>query len=235
MKDNIIAIITARGGSKRIPKKNIKPFLGSPIIKYPIDAAIKSNCFDEVMVSTDDREIAAIAESYGANIPFFRSETTSNDYATTADVLEEVILQYKSSGMEFKYLCCLYPTAPFVSPEKIQEAMRLLVETSADCVLPVVRFSYPIQRALTIRDGRASMMWPENYNARSQDLCPAYHDSGQFYCMRTESFMEQKKLFLKCTIPLEMPESEVQDIDNEEDWKVAEMKYEMLTKTLFRA
>lgn len=227
MKNNILAIITARGGSKRIPKKNIKPFLGSPIIKYTIEAATQSNCFTEVMVSTDDEEIATIAKYHGAKIPFLRSEATSTDFATTADVLEEVILEYKKRGVEFEYLCCLYPTALFVTPKKIKKVLSLLIETGADCVLPVVRFSYPIQRALKIEDGQAKMIWPENYNVRSQDLMPAWHDCGQFYCMKTKSFVGEKKLFLKYTIPFEIPESEVQDIDNDEDWKIAEMKYKI--------
>lgn len=228
MNDKTVAIITARGGSKRIPRKNIKDFLGYPIIKYSIDAALRANCFDEVMVSTDDKEIAEIAEKLGAKVPFLRSQATSNDHATTADVLEEVLLEYKKRGIVFEYLCCIYPTAPFVTPEKLVRAMSLLIERGADSVLPITRFSYPIQRALKIEEGLAKMIWPENYNARSQDLMPAYHDCGQFYCMKTRSLLTQKKLFAEYTIPIEIPESEVQDIDNEEDWLIAEMKYRIL-------
>ncbi len=220
-----IAIITARGGSKRIPRKNIKPFLGSPIIKYSIEAAINSNCFDEVMVSTDDEEIAAIARSYNAKVPFFRSAASSDDFSTTADVIAEVIKEYQAQGEDFEYLCCIYPTAPFITSKKIEEAMNILIETDADCVLPVVRFSYPIQRSLKIEDGRAIMNWPENYLSRSQDLTPAYHDSGQFYCLKTKSLLLQMRLFADYTVPLIVSETEVQDIDNEEDWKLAEIKY----------
>lgn len=227
-----IAIITARGGSKRIPRKNIKSFLGFPIIKYSIEAALQSGCFDEIMVSTDDKEIAEIAIALGAKVPFFRSAKTADDYSTTADVLEEVILEYKKAGTNFEYLCCIYPTAPFVTAEKLINGMKLLTENNADCVLPVVRFSYPIQRSLKIEEGKAAMIWPENYLARSQDLMPAYHDCGQFYCMNTLSMLEQKKLFAKFTIPMETSELEVQDIDNEEDWKIAEIKYSFLIEKL---
>jgi N-acylneuraminate cytidylyltransferase len=223
-----LAIITARGGSKRIPRKNIKSFLGNPIIKYSIDAAIHSKCFDEVMVSTDDREIAGISERLGARIPFMRSETTSNDFATTADVIEEVLLEYKKTGKVFDYCCCIYPTAPFVSPERLKEGLNILTLKNVDSVLPVVRFSYPIQRALKIENGRLLMIWPENLNKRSQDLMPAYHDAGQFYWLKVESFLKQKKLYAENSAPIEIPESEVQDIDNEEDWKIAEMKYRIL-------
>lgn len=228
MNQRTIAMITARGGSKRIPRKNIKPFLGIPIIKYSIEAALNANCFDEVMVSTDDKEIEEIAISYGAKVPFFRSATASSDYAMTADVIEEVIIEYKKIGLEFEYLCCIYPTAPFVTPDRLRKAMKMLIEKGADSVLPVTRFSYPIQRALKIENGLLKMIWPENYSTRSQDLMPTYHDCGQFYCMKTESFLRQKKLFAEYTIAMIIPESEVQDIDNEEDWKLAEMKYRIL-------
>jgi N-acylneuraminate cytidylyltransferase len=223
-----VAIITARGGSKRIPRKNIRPFLGSPIIKYSIEAAIKSGCFDEVMVSTDDMEIADVALSFGASIPFMRSAKNSDDYSTTADVIAEVINEYKKSGKTFEHLCCIYPTAPFVTAEKLKNAMSMLLKEGADCVLPVVRYSYPIQRSLKIENGKAYMLWPENYLARSQDLTPVYHDCGQFYCMKTTSLLEQMKLFAVNTIPLITPEEEVQDIDNEEDWKLAEIKYKII-------
>lgn len=223
-----VAIITARGGSKRIPRKNIKNFLGFPIIKYSIDAALGAGTFDEVMVSTDDDEIAASARSFGADVPFIRSVENSNDIAGTAEVLKEVILEYRKRGRVFEHLCCIYPTAPFVTSEKLRKGMSLLKEANADCVLPVVPFSYPIQRSLKIVDGRAMMLWPENYAKRSQDLMPVYHDCGQFYCMRTTSLLEQMKLFAEHTIPIIVPESEVQDIDNEEDWKIAEIKYRIM-------
>ena len=233
MNNKCLAIITARGGSKRIPRKNIKLFNDYPIIKYSIDAAIKSKCFDEVMVSTDDKEIAEISKKLGAKVPFFRSKKTSDDYATLADVIEEVILKYKKQGKEFKYFCCLLPTAPFITSKRIIEGFQLIKNTGAESIVPITRFSYPIQRALKIEDGQLKMFWPENYNVRSQDLTPAYHDCGQFYWMKTESILEQKQLYTKHTVPLEIPEIEVQDIDNEEDWKMAEMKYKMISNMDF--
>lgn len=230
MQKDAVAIITARGGSKRIPRKNIKLFLGHPIIKYSIEAALNAGCFSEVMVSTDDDEIANIALKLGAKVPFMRSPATSNDFATTADVIEEVLLQYQERKQVFTFLCCIYPTAPFVTNKRLAEAMTLLSETGVDAVLPVTRFSYPIQRALKMEDGKVSMIWPENYKARSQDLMPAYHDCGQFYCLRSEYLLKNKILFAENSKAIEIPESEVQDIDTEEDWKMAEMKFRLLHK-----
>lgn len=222
-----IAIITARGGSKRIPRKNIKDFCGQPIIKYSIDAALKSGCFDEVMVSTDDSEIAEIAQKLGAKVPFLRSQKNSDDYSATADVIREVILEYQRIGKNYDYLCCLYPTAPFITPDILSESMQSLISQGVDSLVPVVKYSYPIQRSLKIADNKLLMNWPENYSKRSQDLEPIYHDCGQFYCMRTSSLLEQMVLFAKDTIPLILSESQVQDIDNEEDWKMAELKYKL--------
>lgn len=226
--DRSIAVITARGGSKRIPRKNIKDFLDKPIIAYSIAAALDARCFDEVMVSTDDREIADVARLCGAKIPFFRSAETSNDFATTADVLVEVLNEYLARGEEFAYACCIYPTAPFVTADKLRRGHDLLRSTGADSAVPVVKFGYPIQRALKIEEGGVKMIWPEHQDSRSQDLMPAYHDCGQFYWIRTQSFLQQKRLFADHTVPIEVPESEVQDIDTDEDWKIAEMKYRIL-------
>lgn len=225
-----LAVITARGGSKRIPRKNIKEFLGKPILAYSIQAALESGVFDEVMVSTEDAEIAGIAKAQGAKVPFFRSSESANDYATTADVLLEVLERYKGIGMEFDYVCCIYPTAPFVSAEKLKKAMALLSGQEADSLLPVVRFSFPPQRSVVIKDGLVQFKWQEHMLTRSQDLEPFYHDAGQFYCVRTESFLEQKKLVMEKTVPMVLPESEVQDIDTEEDWKIAEAKYRAVKK-----
>ena len=228
MSNKCIAIIPARGGSKRIPRKNIRPFLGQPIIKYSIDAALTAGIFDEIMVSTVDKDIAEIAKSFRAEIPFFRSEITSGDRAPLADVIEEVIFEYKKRGKYFEYFCCILATAPFILSERLVQAMQLLKKSGADAIIPVVRYGYPIQRALKIENNILKMVWPENYEKFSNDLMPTYHDCGQFYCMRTESFLQQKKLFAEHTIPIEISESEVQDIDNEEDWKVAELKYKIL-------
>lgn len=226
-----ILIIPARGGSKRIPRKNIRDFLGRPIIAYSIEAALTSGCFDEVMVSTDDKEIAELSASYGARVPFYRSPELSTDMAMTVPVLIEVLSEYERLGQRFDNICCLYPCAPFVTSARLREAMELLQNNNIDSILPVTRFSYPPQRGLAVRDGRAVMLHPENYNVRSQDLEAWYHDAGQFYCARISALMEQQRLFCDNTLPLILPESEVQDIDTEEDWKAAEFKYHLLKGT----
>ena len=223
-----LAIITARGGSKRIPRKNIKPFCGKPIIRYSIDAAKQSGIFDTVMVSTDDEMIASISRAAGAEVPFFRSIETSNDYATTSDVLFEVLEQYSIRDTAFDYLCCIYPTAPFINSELINTGMRLLINSGADSVIPVVRFSFPPQRGFVIKSDNLQMLYPEHLTTRSQDLQPMYHDAGLFYCVNIISFMIQRKLLMLHSLPLILPEEEVQDIDNEEDWKIAELKYRIL-------
>lgn len=223
-----VAIITARGGSKRIPQKNIRPFLGIPIIKYSIDSALNSGCFEEVMVSTDDHRIAELAKFFGAKVPFPRSGATADDQAPLADVVGEVIACYEKIGRHYEYFCCILPTAPFVTYQRLREGFSLLKETGADAVVPVVRFNYPIQRALRIGNGYLKMICPENQNVRSQDLETTYHDSGQFYWMKTSSFLSQKQFFADKTVPMEVLEWEVQDIDTEEDWKMAEIKYRIL-------
>lgn len=223
-----IAIITARGGSKRIPRKNIKRFCGQPMIKYSIDAARNSQSFDEIMVSTDDDEIAKMAIAFGAKVPFLRSEKNSNDYATTSDVIAEVLAEYEKIGAKYEYACCLYPTAPFVTGDKLKGAMQELIRSGADSIIPVVTFSYPPQRGFIIENNRLRMRWPEHLNSRSQDLEKMYHDCGQFYCFKVSSFQQSGKLVMEHTIPLLMSELQVQDIDSEEDWKLAELKYRML-------
>lgn len=222
----MLAIITARGGSKRIPKKNIKEFCGQPILAYSIKAALESGVFDEVMVSTDSEEIAEVARKYGASVPFMRSEATSNDFATTADVLEEVLKTYKDNGKEFDSFACIYPTAPFVTSKKLAEAASLL--EGADAVISVVRFSFPPQRAFVVRDGNVAFQYPEYERARSQDLEPIYHDCGQFYMCRSDKFLEKHSLILPKTRPYILPEEEVQDIDTQSDWEIAEAKFSVL-------
>ena len=223
-----VAIITARGGSKRIPRKNIKEFCEKPIIAYSIESAIESGVFDEVMVSTDDEEIAGIAKQYGAKVPFMRSVNTANDYATTADVICEVLEEYRAIGKVHEYACCIYPTAPFVTAEKLKTAMELLVSTEADSVMPVTAFSFPPMRGMYIREDMLSYAFPEYSQKRSQDIEAMYHDCGQFYCFEVERFMETKKLVTENTRPIIVSELEVQDIDNEIDWKLAELKYQMM-------
>ncbi len=223
-----IAIITARGGSKRIPGKNKKEFLGKPIICYSIEAALQSGIFDEVMVSTDDEEIAEIARKVGAGVPFMRSEKTSNDYATTDDVLLEVLEEYEKRGRSFDYMACIYPTAPFVTAQKLTEAMRILKDNDASGVMPVVRFSFPPQRGMAVRGGRLEYCQPENALKRSQDLEPMYHDCGQFYVYDVKKYRACKGDLPDGYFPIEVSELEVQDIDNMSDWKLAEIKYQMM-------
>ncbi len=224
-----LCIITARGGSKRIPRKNIKPFLGKPIIAYSIEAALDSELFDEVMVSTDDLEIKETAEQYGAKVPFLRSEKNADDYATTFDVIQEVVDIYeKKYGLSFASVCCLYPTAPFVSAKKLKEAHKLLNRGNFDSVLPVMRYGFPIQRALR-RDthGNIKFLDIDHINTRSQDLVPSYHDAGQFYWL-TQTCISRGVLITENSGGLEISEMEGQDIDNEVDWKLAELKYGLL-------
>lgn len=223
-----MAIITARGGSKRIPRKNIRPFLGRPIIAYSIEAAHRSELFDEVMVSTDDEEIAEIARREGAVVPFERSAETSHDFATTAEVLQEVLWHYSNAGHLFDYACCIYPTAPFVTAERLRTAFEQLTESGADSVIPVAAFSFPIWRAFQTVGGRLSYIWPENAPKRSQDLTPAYHDAGQFYFFCVDRFLDTGLLVTSNTFGLEASELEVQDIDTEQDWQLAELKYRLL-------
>lgn len=223
-----IAIITARGGSKRIPRKNVRPFLGKPILAYSIEAAIQSGIFDEVMVSTEDEEIAELAVQFGAKVPFFRSEKTAGDFSTTNDVLLEVLEEYQKRGENFETGCCIYPTAPFVTAEKIADAMQMLRDSDADTLIPVVQFSYPPQRAMVIRDEKLQFKYLEYIDSRSQDLEKEYHDIGQFYCFRVEAYLRNKKLMLGNILPYVVDEMEVQDIDHESDWKIAEIKYQTM-------
>lgn len=223
-----IAIITARGGSKRIPRKNIKEFCGKPIIQYSIEAAIQAHIFDEIMVSTDDKEIADISQKAGAKVPFMRSDKTSDDHATTADVLMEVFEKYKETGMEFEYAACIYPTAPFVTAEKLQKAFSMLKEKKAFQLTPVVSYSFPPQRCVVIREGKLEMLHPEHRNTRSQDLETYYHDCGQFYFYDVAQLLKSNGSIKENVIPMELSELEVQDIDNEIDWKLAEIKYQMM-------
>lgn len=229
MSTNHLAIITARGGSKRIPRKNIKSFCGKPILCYSIEAALSSGAFEEVMVSTDDEEIAQIAKTAGAKVPFFRSLESSGDHATTDDVIMEVLKAYQQLGRNFDAFCCIYPTAPFLSKERLRSAMELLKE--ADSVMPVVPFSYPPQRGLVINSmGFVERQFPEYATARSQDLPKIYHDCGQFYACRTDAFLAAGTTDVERLVPLVLSELEVQDIDTMEDWELAELKYRMLHK-----
>ena len=226
---NSVAIITARGGSKRIPRKNIKEFLGKPILVYSIEAAIKSGIFEEVMVSTEDEEIARIAREAGATVPFMRKKENADDFSTTTDVLLEVLDEYEKRGRYFEFACCIYPTAPFVTDEKLRNGMnRLAADDEADTLMPVVSFSFPPQRAMIIKEGRLGFNMPEYALTRSQDLEPWYHDAGQFYCFRTEKLKKNKILTVGNVLPYIVSEMEVQDIDTLSDLNIAEMKYKAM-------
>ena len=226
----VIAIIPARGGSKRIPRKNIKDFLGKPIIAYSIEAALKSGLFGEVMVSTDDEEIAEIARNCGAKVPFARSSENANDYATTIDVLVEVLENYKAQNQFFETACCIYPTAPFVSSEILQKSYQMLQNEDFDSVYPVQKFSFPPQRSVIFEDKKLRWQSPENAQVRSQDLTPLYHDAGQFYFFKTEKLLQNRSILTNNTSGIIISEMDAHDIDNEEDWAVAEFKYRLKSK-----
>ncbi|RUT70416.1 pseudaminic acid cytidylyltransferase [Flavobacterium cupreum] len=226
-----LCIIPARGGSKRIPRKNIKPFLGKPIIAYSIEAAINSGLFDEVMVSTDDSEIAEIANKYGATVPFLRTEKASSDFATTFDVIEEVVAQYEAINRNFDFICCLYACAPFVTSDKLSESLKMLETQEYDSVFPVIPFGFPIQRALKLEGEKINFFYPEFSLSRSQDLEKSYHDAGQFYWMNINRCLKKKKIVTNNSGCIIISEIEGQDIDNHIDWKLAELKYELLQST----
>lgn len=225
-----LAVITARGGSKRIPKKNIKEFCGKPILAYSIDAALQSGVFDEVMVSTDSEEIAEVAKSYGASVPFMRSEKNSDDFAPTKDVLLEVFGRYMELGHDLEYGCCIYPTAPFITAEKVREGREIL-ESRDDVYMvnPIVKFSFPPQRGLVIDENNIiQLKWQENRDKRSQDLEEIYHDCGQFYWYNVKEFMKRDGIMDGFSAPIVVDDLYVQDIDNISDWEIAEMKYRIL-------
>lgn len=225
---NNICIIPARGGSKRILRKNIKHFLGKPIIAYSIETALNSGLFKEVMVSTDDEHIAAIAREHGAKVPFMRSAENSDDYATTKDVIIEVLQSYQQLEIFFDRVCCLYPTAPFVSISTLKESLSLLKTEKYDTVFPISPFGAPIQRALKVENGKVMMFQPENKNKRSQDLTPAYHDAGQFYWLDIPTFLQDREIFSSNSGAIVLEEIQVQDIDTPVDWQIAELKYRLL-------
>lgn len=226
--DNL-CIIPARGGSKRIPRKNIKDFLGKPILAYSIEAALTSGLFEEVMVSTDDPEIAEIAVEYGAKVPFMRSKENADDFATTTAALLEVIAQYQNFGQMYKYACCIYPTAPLIKTERLTMGFEKLTSQYFHTVFPAVAYSYPIWRGLKKTSGQEfKMVWPENRHKRSQDLEEVYHDAGQWYWVNIEKLKEEKTLLSDHSSCIVLPATEVQDIDNMTDWKLAEIKYGLL-------
>ncbi len=227
----LLAIIPARGGSKRIPRKNIRNFLGKPIIAYPIAAAIELGRFSGVCVPTDDVEIQKIAEDNGASVPFLRSAENSDDVATTASVLCEVVEAYQQQGQSFDIICCIYPTAPFVTANLLAQSLQQLVDCELDSVFPVLKYGFPIQRAVKLNDGKVAMVQTEHLHTRSQDLEDHYHDAGQFYWIRTQALVREKKLWTNNTGAMELDPMSAHDIDTISDWKAAEFKYQLKQST----
>ncbi|MDD3342356.1 MAG: pseudaminic acid cytidylyltransferase [Sulfurospirillaceae bacterium] len=224
-----LAVIPARGGSKRIPRKNIKAFCGKPMIAYSIEAALQSGCFDKIVVSTDDEEIATLAQSLGADIPFMRPKELSDDHTATIPVIAHAITASVHDLSEVEAVCCLYATAPFVQPNYIQEAYKKLLASQSEYCFSATSFPFPIQRAIKLReDGAVEMFYPEHFGTRSQDLEEAYHDAGQFYWGRPQAWLEGKMIFAPHSSVVLLPRHLVQDIDTPEDWTRAEFMYKAM-------
>jgi len=224
-----LAIIPARGGSKRIPGKNLREFAGRPVICHAIEAALESGCFGEVMVSTDCPKIAAVAEEAGAGVPFFRSAETSGDHATTVEVIREVVGCYEQRGRSFETACCIYPATPFLRAERLREAMELLGgDHPPETVFSALRYPHPVQRAFAVVEGRMRLFFPEHAQTRTQDLVPAFHDAGQFYAFRTRPMLARGSLLGPESAALVLSFDEAHDIDTPEDWTEAELKYRLL-------
>lgn len=224
-----IAVIPARGGSKRIPRKNIKEFCGKPMIAYSIEAALQSDCFDKVIVSTDDMEIAEVAKSYGAEVPFMRPAELSNDYAGTIPVIRHAIEWYIERGFDPQLVCCLYATAPFVTADCLKLGLEQLKKTDAAYAFSVTSYAFPIQRAIKIHPELGVEMFDaESFNTRSQDLEDAWHDAGQFYWGRVDAWLTEKIIFGADSTPVILPRHRVQDIDTSEDWERAEWLFKAL-------
>jgi len=226
-----IAIIPARGGSKRIPRKNIKEFHGKPLIAYSIEAAKASKCFDRIIVSTDDLEIAEVAKKYGAEVPFLRPDNISDDYATTLDVINHAVKYCTSQGMNLEYVCCIYATAPFLLPEFLKKGLTSLQNNnSLYYAFSATKYSFPIQRAIKLVNDKVEMFEPQHLNTRSQDLIESYHDAGQFYWGKVDAFLESLPFFDKGSVIVELPRDRVQDIDTPEDWVFAEKLFSMIER-----
>jgi pseudaminic acid cytidylyltransferase len=221
-----IAVIPARGGSKRIPEKNIKPFAGKPIIAYSIIAALESNIFDRVIVSTDSSKIASVAEQFGAEVPFLRSKTLSDDFTGTDAVVFDALARIVTTGVTVDYICCIYATAPFIRPQDLQQGFEMLKKSTASSAFTVTSFPYPIYRSLSVNEqGYLKMIWPEHKMTRSQDLPEAVHDAAQFYLAKADRFMKEKTFWTDDVIPIYLPRQRVQDIDTPEDWGIAEKMF----------
>ena len=221
-----VAIIPARGGSKRIPNKNIKHFAGKPIIAYSIEAAEVSGLFDKIFVSTDSEKIALIAKEYGAEVPFIRPKELSDDFTPTAMVLLHALKWLEGQGTPADFACCIYATAPFVKAEYLKKGFRLIMRNSVSAVFSVTSFPFSIFRALNInKAGCLEMFWPEHEFTRSNDLPEVYHDAGQFYWLDSKKFLKTKKVYSNDALPVIIPRFLVQDIDTIDDWETAEVKY----------
>lgn len=223
-----IAIIPARGGSKRIPRKNIRSFCGKPMIAWSIEAALKSACFDQVAVSTDDAEVAAIATTYGAAVPFLRPASLADDHTGTVPVIQHAVNWYREQGAAPDVVCCIYATAPFLNPEDLRQGLISLEEMKAEYAFSVTSYPFPIQRALRIRQGHVEMLHSQYLNTRSQDLEETFHDAGQFYWGTAAAWLEGKAVFAPHSVPVILPRHRVQDIDTEEDWLRAELMMKAL-------
>ena len=224
-----IVIIPARGGSKRIPRKNIRLFHGRPMITYAIECAQKSGLFSRIIVSTEDEEIAQIAKSYGAEVPFMRSNAAADDFATTSDVLIEVLNELEQSASQPTWACCLYPTTPLLSPEDLQSGYQAFVKGDKDVVLAAVAFDFPVQRAFEIdKEDNVKLREPQFISNRSQDLTPAYHDAGAFYFFECSRLKETGSLWGGKVGACTIPSTRIQDIDTEADWELAAYKYQQL-------
>lgn len=221
-----VAIIPARGGSKRIPQKNIKEFCGKPMIAWSIEAALKSNCFEKVVVSTDNAKVAKIALSFGAEVPFFRPLELSDDYTGTIPVIRHALEWLVKNGEQLKYACCIYATAPFITPQDIERGLNILMKKSSEYAFSVTSYPFPIQRAVRITPSeRVEMLQPDFFNTRSQDLEHTYHDAGQFYWGKLDSWLAGKTIFSSASAPVLLPRHQVQDIDTMEDWLRAELMF----------
>lgn len=230
MNKKAVAIIPARGASKRIPRKNIKDFFGKPLISYSIEVALKSNMFDKIIVSTDDEEIAEIAREYGAETPFIRPDELSCDFADAEDVTKHALKYLKSIGKEYNYVCTIYATAPLIQEEYLVEGYKKLINSNATNAFSATSMPFPIQRTFFLdEDGRCEMFTPEYYMSRSQDLVEAYQDAGQFYWTKLDK-PETKIMFSHDSIPIILPRHLVQDIDTLEDWRRAEIMYEVINR-----
>lgn len=225
----IVAVITARGGSKRIPGKNIRQFAGRPMIAWPVSAAVESGVFDRVIVSTDSKEIASVAKKYGAEVPFMRPAELSDDHTPTAPVFEHALKMLEQGGDRVEYACCIYPTAPFIRAEVLREGLQILKETGAPAAVTVTSFDFPILRAFKkCADGSLAFNWPEHELARSQDLPEFYHDAGQLYWVRVADFLRHKKIIIPGSMPIRLERKYVQDLDTQEDWEAAELMAKVL-------